>query len=83
MSEISKYHSSFQKECFYLIYDILLVLSKVFESLLNKQISEHFEIILLKPRCGFRKGYSAQDWLLIMLEICKDASEDNKAFGAL
>ena len=47
---------------------ILLILSKLFERLINKQLSESFESILSKFHCGFRKGYSAQHYLLMMLE---------------
>ena len=42
-----------------------------------KQISEYFEPILSKLQCGFRKGLSAQHFLLAMLEKWKSAV-DNK-----
>ena len=50
---------------------ILSNLSKIYERLLFKQISEYFEPILSKFQCGFRKGYSAKHCLLAMLEKWK------------
>ena len=47
---------------------ILSNISKIYERLLFKQISEYFEPILSKFQCGFRKGFSAQQCLLAMLE---------------
>ena len=47
---------------------ILAILSKMFERLISKQLSEFFESILSKFQCGFRKGYGAQHCLLMMLE---------------
>ena len=42
-----------------------------------------FESILSKFLCDFRKGYSDQHCLLMMLETWKEATDNNKAFGAL
>ena len=58
-------------------------MSKLFERLINKQLSEFFESVLSKFQCRFRKGYGAQHCLLMMLETWKEASDNNKAFGAL
>ena len=60
----------------------LLLLSKLIETLISKQLSEFFEIILSKFQCGFRKSYAAQHCLLMMLEAWKEATDNNKAFGA-
>ena len=62
---------------------ILPILCKLFERLIIKQRSEFFESILSKFQCGFRKGYGAQHCLLMMLETWKEATDNNKAFGAL
>ena len=62
---------------------ILPVFSKIFERLLSRQLSEFFDNILSKFQCGFRKGYGTQHCLLLMLEIWKEATDNNKAFGAL
>ena len=48
-----------------------------------KQISENFEPSLSKFHCSFRKGYSAQHFLLAMLEKWKSAVDNKKTFGTL
>ena len=50
---------------------------------MNKQLSIYFEEILSKFQCGFRKGFSTQHCLLLMLEKWKRAVDNNKVFGAL
>ena len=50
---------------------------------MNKQLSIYFEEILSKFQCGFRKGFSTQHCLLLMLEKWKQAVDNNKVFGAL
>ena len=62
---------------------VLPVFSKIFERLLSRLLLEFFDNILSKFQCGFRKGYGTQHCLLLMLEIWKGASDNNKAFGAL
>ena len=62
---------------------ILPVFSKIFERLLSRQFLELFDNILSKFQCGFRKSYGTQHCLLLMLEIWKEATDNNKAFGAL
>ena len=62
---------------------ILPVFSKIFERLLSRQLIEFFHNILSKFQCGFRKGYRTQHYLLLMLEIWKGATDNNKAFDAL
>ena len=63
--------------------NILPILSKLFERMISKQLSELFESILSKFQCGFRKGHGAQHCLLMMLEIWKEATDNSKAFEAL
>ena len=62
---------------------IVSAFSKIFERLLSRQLSEFFDNILSKFQSGFRKGYGTQHCLLLMLEIWKEATDNNKAFGAL
>ena len=62
---------------------ILSNISKIYERLMFKQISEYFEPISSKFQCGFRTGYSAQHCLLAMLERWKSAVDNKKTFGAL
>ena len=63
--------------------NILPILSKLFERLISKQLLEFFESKLSKFQCGFRKVYGAQHCLLMILETWKEATDNNKAFGAL
>ena len=62
---------------------ILPNVSKVFERCIYKQINEHFEKILSKYQCGFRKGFSTQHCLLLMLERFKIALDKKGSYGAL
>ena len=55
----------------------------IFEMSLSRQLSEIFDNILSKFECGFRKGYGTQHCLLLMLEIWKGVTDNNKALGAL
>ena len=57
--------------------------TKIFERLLSRQLLEFFDNILSKFQCGFRKGYGTQHCLLLMLEIWKGATDNNKAFASL
>ena len=50
---------------------------------MNDQLISYFAINLSKFQCGFRRGFSTQDCLLLMLEKWKYAVDNNKAFGAL
>ena len=62
---------------------VLPVISKIFEHLICNQHSGFFEEIFSKFQCGFRKGYSTEHCLLLMLESWKEAVDKNKTFGAL
>ena len=62
---------------------ILPNISKIYERVIFKQMSEFFEPILSKYQCGFRKGFSAQHCLLAMLEKWTSAVDNKKTFGAL
>ena len=42
-------------------------ISKIFEKLICRQLSNHFDDILSKFQCSFRKGYSLQHCLLLMI----------------
>ena len=59
---------------------ILPVFSKILERLFSRQLLEFFDNILYKFQCGFRKVYESQHFLLLMLEIRKGATDNNKAF---
>ena len=57
---------------------ILLLISKAFKKIMNKQLSIYFEKILSKLKCGFCKGFSTQHCLLLMLEKWKGEMEMEK-----
>ena len=63
--------------------NLLPNISKFFERCMHRQISEYFETVLSKFQCGFRKGYSTQNCLLAMVEICKKALDQGNEYGAL
>ena len=50
---------------------ILPNLSKIYERLIYNQLSRYLETFFSKFQCGFRKGFSAQDCLLVMTEKWK------------
>ena len=61
---------------------ILPALSKTFEHILLKQMENFVESILSKFQCGFRKGFSAQYCLLVMIEKMR-MSIDKKMFSGV
>ena len=61
---------------------ILSNLSKIYEKLMYNKLYDYFDNILFPSQCGFRKGYSAQRCLLVIIEKLKEAIRGNK-FGAL
>ena len=46
-------------------------------------MSTTIENILSKFQCGFRKGFSTQHCLLLMIEKWKEAVDKDQSFGAL
>ena len=82
MTPIFKQDSRNQKENYRPI-SIPLIISKIFEKLICRQLSNHFDNILSKFQCGFRKGYNLQHCLLLMIDKWKKAVDNNKVFGAL
>ena len=61
----------------------LLVISKIFEKILRKQLSTFFKSILSTFQCGFWRGFSTQYCLLFMLDKWKKAVDSHQAFGTL
>ena len=76
-NDVANIFSNFSLVC------IFAVLSKIFEKIMSKQLSTFFKNILSKFQCGFRKGYSTQHCLLIILEKWELTVDNNEAFGAL
>ena len=62
---------------------MLPLISKIFEKLMCRQLSNYFDNILSKCQCRFRKSYSPQRSLLSMIDKWKKAVDSNKAFGAV
>ena len=62
---------------------MLPVISAIFEHIICNQPSAFFKEIFSNFQCGFRKDYSTQHCLPMMLESWKEAVDKNKAFGAL
>ena len=62
---------------------ILPLISKIFEKLICSQISNHFDNILSKFQCDFRRGYGPQHCLLLMIDKWKKVVDNNKIFGAV
>ena len=62
---------------------IVPVISKIFKKIICGQLSNHFDNILSKFQCGFRKGYSPQHCLLLMIDKWKKAVDNHKVFGAI
>ena len=50
---------------------------------MSNQLSLYFKKILSKVKCGFRKGFSTQHFLLLMLEKWIHAVDNKNVFGAL
>ena len=62
---------------------ILTNISKIYEKLLYNQLSKYFDNLLATNQCGFRKGFSSQYCLLVMLEKFKKAIDGGNQFGTL
>ena len=73
------------KECKnnYRPVSILSNMSKIFERIIFRQISNYVESFLSKYQCGFRKGYRTQHCLLFVLEKWKRAADNGKVYGIL
>ena len=62
---------------------ILPSFSKIFERDMFDQISLYFNNVLSPFLCGFRKGYSTQHCLIVMIERWRKALDNSKLAGAL
>ena len=73
------------KECRnnYRPVSILNNMSKIFERIIFRQISNYMESFLSNYQCGFRKGFSTQHCLLLMLKGWKRAVDNRKVFEIL
>ena len=62
---------------------ILSNFSKICEKIMYNQPYEYFDNILFPSQCGFRKSYSAQHCLLVMIKKVKEAIDRGYELGAL
>ena len=62
---------------------ILPVISKVYERLIFYQVNKHFDPIFSKYQCGFRKGYSTQYCMILLVEKWKRLIDTRGCAGAL
>ena len=62
---------------------ILPPVSKIYEKDMFDQISVYIDKYLSPFLCGFRKGYSTQHCLMVMLEKWHKALDSGKMAGAL
>ena len=62
---------------------IVPTISKIFERIIYEDISQHMINILSPYLCGFRKGYSTEHCLILMLEKWKKALDKRQFAGAL
>ena len=53
------------------------------EKLMCRQLSNYFDNILSKFQCRFKKGYSPQHSLLLVIDKLKKAVDSNKVSGAV
>ena len=63
--------------------DLSVLLSKIYEKCIYNQIEEYMDKILSKFQCGFRKGFSAQQCLIAMIEKIKKSLDKGGYFSAL
>ena len=61
---------------------ILPAISKIYERIIFYQIDKFMDNKISKHQCGFRKGYSAQHCLIVMLEKWR-ASLDKRGFAGV
>ena len=54
---------------------ILPIISKIFEKIISKQIINFMDPLLSKYQFGFRRGFSAQNSVLTMLEKWKSSKD--------
>ena len=62
---------------------VLTVVSKIYETLMNDQLTDYFRNILNKLLCAFRKKYSGQSLLIKMVDEWKTALDNRYITGAV
>ena len=62
---------------------ISINISRIYKKLIYNQPYDYFDDILSPSQCGFRKGYSTQHCLLVMIEKFKESVGKSNEPGAL
>ena len=62
---------------------IVINISKIYDKLLYNQLFKYFDSLIATNQCEFRKGFSSQYCLLVMLEKFKETIDRGNQFGAL
>ena len=62
---------------------ILPIISKIFDKIVSKQITNFMDALLSKYQCGFCRNFSAQNCLLAMFQKWKSSVDKGKAFREL
>ena len=62
---------------------ILSNISKIYEKYMQKQLNEYFFDFLSKFQCGFRQGFSAQHWLLVLIGKFREIRDGKGNFSAV
>ena len=62
---------------------ILSNISKIYERCIPTQLNEYFAKFLSKFQCGFRKGFSTQHCLLVMIEKLRKIRDEKGVFAAV
>ena len=62
---------------------VLVVVSKIFERIMDKQINDYIEKFLSKYLCGYRKEYNCQIAMVSMIERMKMSRDKREYSGAV
>ena len=62
---------------------VLPVVSKIFERIMQRQINSYVEKFLSPFLCGYRKGYSTQIALTVVIEKWKEMIDNHGYSGAV
>ena len=62
---------------------ILSSISKIYERCIQTQLNEYFAKCLSKFQCGFRKGFSTQHCILVMIEKLRKIRDEKGVFAAV
>ena len=82
LNPIHKKSDKLEKENYHPV-SILTTISKLYESVMNKQLTDYFQPIFHDLMSAFRKRYSCQTLLLKCIEDWKSALDENNFVGVL